>query len=167
MNPSALFLTYAAAKLEQMHGWIAADAARLDDAAFWRRPGPGLNSVGNLQLHLSGNLGQWIVGGAGGEAILRDRDGEFLAEAESVPREQLTLKLTETVAAAQAVIGRLTPERLAERIVIQGYDVTVLEAVFHATEHFSYHAGQIFLLVRLYTGADLGHYSHLGRPKIA
>jgi hypothetical protein len=38
---------------------------QLNDEQVWRRSRPGLNIIGNLILHLSGNLRQWIVAGLG------------------------------------------------------------------------------------------------------
>jgi uncharacterized damage-inducible protein DinB len=59
------------------------------------------------------------------------------------------------------VIGAVTPERLAERVVIQKYEVSVLEAIYHVVEHFSLHTGQIIFATKLLTGSDLGFYAHL------
>ena len=74
---------------------------------------------------------------------------------------KLAERLDATVREAVAVIRALTPERLAERVVIQGYDVTKLEAVLHVLEHFAQHTGQIIYATKLLTGADLGYYRHL------
>jgi hypothetical protein len=59
------------------------------------------------------------------------------------------------------VIGGLSPARLAESVTIQGYDVTVLQAVYHVVEHFSGHTGQIIFATKLLTGKDLGFHKHL------
>ena len=55
----------------------------------------------------------------------------------------------------------MTHARLAERVTIQKYDVTVLEAIFHVVEHFSHHTGQILFATKMLTGEDLGYYKHL------
>jgi hypothetical protein len=39
--------------------------------------------------------------------------------------------------------------------VIQDYDVTVLEAIYHVVEHFGMHTGQIILIAKARTGEDL------------
>ena len=36
---------------------------QLDSNQIWWRPEPELNSIGNLILHLCGNLNQWAVNG--------------------------------------------------------------------------------------------------------
>ena len=61
---------------------------RLTDEQVWWRASEHSNSVGNLLLHLEGNLRQWVVCGAGGREDLRERDREF-AERRVVPREDL------------------------------------------------------------------------------
>src|SRR5688572_29652587 len=47
--------------------------------ALWRRANADSNSIGNLLLHLSGNVRQWIVSGVGGAPDLRRRSAEFEA----------------------------------------------------------------------------------------
>ena len=129
----------------------------LSDEQAWWRAGESSNSVGNLLLHLEGNLRQWVVGGVGGAPDRRARAREFDARA-SVPLARLLDALRATVAEADDALGRLDPALLLERRRIQGHDVTVLAAVFHAVEHFSMHTGQIILLTKLLTGRDLAFY---------
>ena len=46
---------------------------------IWWRPNQQSNSVGNLILHLCGNMKQWIVSSIGSGRFERDRDAEFSA----------------------------------------------------------------------------------------
>ncbi|HEX8721566.1 MAG TPA: DinB family protein [Pyrinomonadaceae bacterium] len=130
---------------------------RLTDAQVWWRASESSNSVGNLILHLEGNLRQWVVCGAGGREDVRARDREF-AERRQLPRDGLLAALRAAVAEADGVLARLDPAALLERRRVQGLDVTLLAAVFHAVEHFSTHTGQIVLLTKMLTGADLAFY---------
>lgn len=130
---------------------------RLTDEQVWWRAGEGSNSVGNLLLHLEGNARQWLVAGVGGAPDRRTRDREF-GERAPLPSARLLEALRATLAEADAVLARLDPSALLERRHIQGRDVTVLGAVFHAVEHFSMHAGQIILLTKMLTGGDLAFY---------
>jgi uncharacterized damage-inducible protein DinB len=130
---------------------------RLTDEQVWWRAGEHANSVGNLLLHLAGNLRQWVVCGAGGREDLRERDREF-AERRLVPRAELLAGLRAAVEEADEVLARLDPAALPETRRIQGLDVTLLAAVFHAVEHFSMHTGQIAYIAKLRTGRDLGFY---------
>src|SRR3954451_4172961 len=72
-----LFLAHSANKLQQMSGHIESCLDRLSDDQIWSRGAPHENSIGNLILHLCGNVRQWIGSGVGGESDIRDRDSEF------------------------------------------------------------------------------------------
>jgi uncharacterized damage-inducible protein DinB len=109
-------------------------------------------------LHLCGNVRQWIVSGIGGAPDARDRDAEFAARGEAGIAD-LKRRLRDTMIAASAVLRDLPEERLAERVTIQNYDATLLEAIYHVVEHFSMHTGQIVFATKMLTGADLGFYS--------
>lgn len=130
---------------------------RLSDEQIWWRPNEESNSIGNLVLHLCGNARQWIVSGVGGAADARVRDAEF-AQRELIPAVELLTLLRTTVSDVAAVLENLPPETLLEQRTIQGSNVDTLEAIFHVTEHFSMHAGQIFLLTKLLTATDLRFY---------
>ena len=130
---------------------------RLDDEQVWWRAGEHANSVGNLLLHLEGNLRQWVVCGAGGREDARERDREF-AERRQLSRVELLTRLRATVEEADDVLARLEPSALLETRRVQGLDVTLLAAVFHAVEHFSMHTGQVILLTKMLAGGDLNFY---------
>jgi uncharacterized damage-inducible protein DinB len=127
---------------------------------IWARGGGNENAIGNLVLHLCGNVRQWIVSGVGGRPDLRERDAEFAA-GEGLSGGELAARLRSTVGEAGAVLAGLPEGRLGEPVIIQGYPVTVLEAIFHVVEHFSMHTGQILFASKQLTGADLGFYRHL------
>jgi uncharacterized damage-inducible protein DinB len=120
----------------------------------WWRPNEASNSVGNLALHLSGNVRQWIISGLGRAPDARQRDREF-SERAPVPRRVLVSRLRKTVEEACRVLSKLSPEDLARVHTIQKFRVTGMEAAFHVAEHFSHHAGQIILLTKMLTGSDV------------
>ena len=128
---------------------------------LWWRPNEDSNSVGNLLLHLNGNLRQWIVAGVGGEAYARRRAEEFAAR-EGQPAAELLAALERTLADIDRILSGLTAERLAERCAIQGRDLTVLDAVFHVTEHFAYHLGQIILVSKMFAPGEIHFYEDAG-----
>lgn len=130
---------------------------QLSEDDLWWRPNEASNSVGNLLLHLSGNLRQWIVSGVGGAADERRRQEEFDTR-ERIPRDVLMDRLTRTVEEAVAALSALPTERLLDSVTIQGRTVSVLEAIYHAVEHFSMHTGQIMYIVKLRSGRDLRFY---------
>jgi uncharacterized damage-inducible protein DinB len=127
---------------------------RLSPEQIWWRPNEASNSVGNLVLHLTGNVRQWIISGLGGAPDVRQRDLEF-SERDRVARRVLVSRLRETVEEASSVLTKLPPNDLARIYTIQKFQVTGLAAAFHGAEHFSHHAGQIILLTKILTGKDL------------
>lgn len=157
-----VFADFSARKLEQLAGRIEDCLKRLDDSQIWLRSHDNGNSVGNLVLHLCGNVRQWIGHGAGGLADVRQRDDEFEARG-GIAGAELAARLRDAVRPAAGIIRGLTAERLGERVTIQNYEATVLEAVYHVVEHFGQHTGQIMFATKLLTGADLGYYGHLRR----
>lgn len=127
---------------------------------LWRKPNDHLNSVGNLILHLCGNVTQYIISGLGGLPDYRNRDAEF-QESGHVDKKELEMKLVAVVDRAKAHIMQVSMEKYLREREIQGFKLTGLGAVLHAVEHFSYHTGQIALLVKLKTNQDLGFYDHV------
>ena len=131
---------------------IEGSVAPLTDAQVWWRPNDASNSIGNLILHLSGNVRQWIVGGVGQRPNERNRQQEF-DQREPIPKEQLLDRLRTVLNEADAVLASLTEGGLTERREIQGHDTTVLKAIYHVVEHFSTHTGQILWIVKSQLGA--------------
>jgi uncharacterized damage-inducible protein DinB len=155
-----IFLKFSADKLEQLHGRIQDCLTRLTPEQIWTRNSDNENAIGNLVLHLSGNVRQWIGSGVAGLPDHRERDAEFDARGGKA-REELAELINTRVVEAVGVIRELPPTRLAEHITNQGYQVTVLESIAHVVEHFSMHTGQIILLTKMLTGVDLGYYQYL------
>jgi uncharacterized damage-inducible protein DinB len=130
---------------------------KLTDEQIWWRANEESNSIGNLILHLCGNARQWIICGVGAQPDNRDRDSEF-AQRDIISRDELLTLLRTTLREVDNTLRDLDPSLLLEHRKIQGNDVEILEAIFHVTEHFSMHAGQIFLLTKLLSASDLGFY---------
>ena len=158
------FLTFSADKLTQLSGRIQDCLGRLSSEQIWTRGNDNENSVGNLVLHLCGNVGQWIGSGVGGKPDTRQRAGEFAARGNVQPAE-LSERLDKAVSEAAGIIRNVPHSRLSEKLTIQKYDVTLMEAIYHVVEHFSQHTGQIIFATKLLTGQDLGYYKHLNQPK--
>ncbi|HKO60963.1 MAG TPA: DinB family protein [Pyrinomonadaceae bacterium] len=129
----------------------------LSDEQIWWRPNQESNSIGNLLLHLCGNARQWIVCGLGGEEDFRQRQLEF-DERRLISREELLTRTKSTLKTVDATLAQFDEARLLETFQIQGSTVTALEAIFHVTEHFSMHTGQIILLTKMMRETDLSFY---------
>jgi len=130
---------------------------QLNDEQIWWRANEESNSVGNLVLHLCGNARQWIVCGLGSAPDTRTRDAEF-AQRDTIARSELLQLLRSTLADVESVLRNLPPSTLLQKRTIQGSEVEVLEAIFHVTEHFSMHTGQIIMLTKILTATDLRFY---------
>lgn len=162
MQLERVFVETVDRKLAQMRDRIGVCLDKLNAEQVWLRGGENENAIGNLALHLSGNVRQWIGHAVGGKPDVRVRDREFQARGGSEPAE-LKERLDAAVNDALAVIRALDAEGLARIVHVQGYSITAMEAVLHVTEHFSQHAGQIILLTKHATGEDLGFYRHLSK----
>lgn len=136
---------------------LVAVLRQLHDEDIWWRGNEASNSIGNLVLHLCGNVRQWIVSSIGGAADVRDRPSEF-ARRDGLSRDELVTLLEGTIADVDAALARVTLAQLDERRTIQGIDTTVMSAIYHVVEHFSGHVGQIVMLAKLRLGKDLGFW---------
>ena len=130
---------------------------KLTDEQIWWRANEESNSIGNLILHLCGNARQWIICGVGGQPDNRNRDSEF-EQRDVIARSELVSLLRSTLSEVETTLHALDPSVLLEDRKIQGNDVKLLEAIFHVTEHFSMHTGQIIMLTKMMTAADLRFY---------
>jgi len=129
----------------------------LTDEDIWWRPAENANSAGNLVLHLTGNVNQWINSGLGDRPDNRNRDAEF-SERGPVPRTELVARISAAVCDAAETLSKLDPQRIMEVRHIQVYDVTCLDAVSHVVEHFSQHLGQLIYITKLRNKVDLKFY---------
>ncbi len=130
---------------------------KLSDEEVWWRANPESNSIGNLLLHLAGNVRQWIVSGIGGASDARVRQQEF-DERAVIPRAELLALVRQALSEVDDTLASLDPSLLLEERRIQGNDVVMLEAIFHVVEHFSMHTGQIILLTKMFKSTDLEFY---------
>ena len=127
----------------------------LSEKEIWWRPHRTSNSIGNLVLHLEGNLRQWVIAGLGAGLDRRDRDREF-SERGPIPKRELLSRLRRTVSGASRVLQTLSARDLKRRYSIQGFRVTGLKALCHAIEHFAHHSGQIIYATKLKVRYDVG-----------
>jgi uncharacterized damage-inducible protein DinB len=151
---AALFLDYSCKKLDAMTDNLRICLSKLTDAQVWERHGAHENAVGNLVLHLCGNMRQWIMHGVGGAKDIRLRDAEFSAM-DGLSSTELMEKFAATVSEANRIIASVPAERLVERITPQGRDVSVLDAIYQVVGHVQQHVGQIILLTKQMTAKDL------------
>ena len=126
--------------------------AQLTDEQVWNRPADDMNSIGNLLLHLAGNVRQWIVSGAGDRPDTRDRPAEF-AQRQVTPQGELLENLRAAVQEASDVLANIGSTALLEGVRVQGFEVSRMHAVVHSTTHFQGHVQEIICLTRQQLGA--------------
>lgn len=126
---------------------------QLDEGQVWWRPEPGMNSIGNLLLHLAGNVRQWIVAGVGDLEDTRQRHQEF-AERDELPKGELLQSLVAVLAEAKRTMEAASEADLLTETRIQGHDVTKLGAIWHSVTHFQGHVQEIIGMTRQQLGDD-------------
>jgi hypothetical protein len=129
---------------------------------IWWRPNEASNSIGNLLLHLNGNVRQWLVTSFNHSEDKRNRPAEFAAQEGSTAKELLD-RLGATLDEAAQVLERLTPAELLSNYEVQGYHANGVYVVYHVIEHFGIHYGQIAYITKYLSGKDLGFYKELGQ----
>jgi uncharacterized damage-inducible protein DinB len=127
---------------------------QLSEEDLWWRASDAENSAGNLLLHLSGNIRQWIISGLGDAPDARRRQEEF-DERGPIPKAEVLRLFESTVLEADAVLRQFDGKRLAEVRRFQRWDHTCLYAVSHVVEHVAQHMGQIIFITKLRTKRDL------------
>ena len=126
-------------------------AAQLTDDQVWWRPSDTMNSIANLQLHLAGNLRQWIVSGVGGAPDVRERQQEF-DQRDTPGKEMLFQQLEATVADVTRTIADVSAAELSRVRTVQRNAVTGLRAIFHAAAHLRGHTQEIVHMTRCQLG---------------
>ena len=146
-----LFLDYShgqfARELERVHLCLN----QIDDSEVWWHPAEACNCIGNIIVHLCGNIGQWMNSIGNGRPDTRDRHNEFVDRPE-LTKADLLARLDETVEVALATIRTMDAARLTESLVIQDFDVTVLSAIYETERHFAEHVGQIAFIAKMLRG---------------
>jgi len=130
---------------------------QLTDNEVWYRPNRETVSVGNLILHLCGNVRQWILTGLGNATDRRERQAEFDTTG-PLPKEKLLADLDALMVEVSNLLDQLTQEDLLTIRKVQGFEYTGLGILIHVVEHFSYHVGQITYFVKSSKNIDLGYY---------
>ncbi len=129
----------------------------LDEKDLWKKPNNVSNSVGNLLLHLSGNIRQYIIASLGGNPDTRSRDKEFVTSG-GITKMELLRSFTSVVAESKKIISLTTADELLRFRDVQGFTLSGIGVVLHVVEHLSYHTGQIAFWTKLLKESDLGFY---------
>jgi uncharacterized damage-inducible protein DinB len=165
MDDLALLVrTEAVRRLRESHERIHKCVGLLSEQQVWQRPNEHVVSVGNLVLHLCGNIGQYINSTLGGRPDHRKRDDEFSAGDDAhanaaISKKELLERFDAVLTYAFDVIKGLSEQQLRQVWSVQGFRESGLGIVMHVVEHASYHTGQISLHAKLRLNVDLGYYA--------
>lgn len=155
---AAEFVSQACYRMDESTRMLRTALEELDEADVWKRPNASSNSIGNLLLHLCGNIRQYAISALGSTEDLRERDAEFAARG-GLDKATLLEKLLATVDEAQATIRNADAANLLRVRSVQGFRLSGLGIVLHVVEHYSYHTGQIAFWTKLLKDKDLGFYA--------
>jgi uncharacterized damage-inducible protein DinB len=144
-------------RMDESTRMIKKSLENVTDNEIWQKPNDSLNSIGNLILHLCGNMTQYIISSLGEMEDKRNRDAEFQTK-DGLTKDESIKKLENTVDDAKRVIFDAKPEQLVKIRSVQGFSFSGVGVIMHAVEHFSYHTGQIAFWVKLLRDKDLGFY---------
>src|SRR4051812_43423806 len=115
------FLSFSRQKMiGEMWPRLCSSLNGLSDEQIWWRPNEASNSIGNLLLHLNGNVREWLLHVLGGFKNVRDRSSVF-NERRTIPASELIATLDATLREVDALLQRLTPQDLLARHDIQVY----------------------------------------------
>jgi len=159
-NLTEEFIEQSLIKIDEYTGKIEQCLEELTEEEIWLQPNDSSNSVGNLMLHLNGNITQYIVSSLGSREDMRERDKEFNTR-EGYDKNELRRMLSSLISEIKSIINNLTNEDLLKVRSVQGFELSGLAIVLHVVEHYSYHTGQIVFWTKLLKNKDLGFYKNL------
>ena len=124
---------------------------QLGTGDLWWTPRDGCNPIGVIIQHLLGNLRQWAISGIGGEPDVRDRPAEFRVEGR-VEKGELQTQFNRLLDRVAAVYSNVGDSEILDGKRIQGFDTTVLDAIYDTMCHLKLHTGQVLYLTRMRLG---------------
>lgn len=144
-------------RMDESIRMITKSLGLLSEEDLWKRPNGASNSVGNLLLHLRGNITQYAIAGLTGTDDQREREEEFNTRG-GYGKTELLQMLCDTVAQAKQSIRQCPLEELLRLRQVQGFGLSGTGIILHVVEHLSYHTGQIAFWTKLLKDRPLGFY---------
>ena len=151
------FIDNAIYRLDESTRMIRKSTALLHEEDLWKKPNTASNSIGNLILHLCGNMHQYIVAGIGNTEDIRVRDKEF-SDRPDYNIDQILEVLEQKLKQVKRIIRNCSSEELLLERAVQGFELSGIGIILHVVEHYSYHTGQIAFWIKLLKEQDLGFY---------
>ena len=157
-----VFLRFSHHKLlEQYWPRLRKAVEPLSDEQIWWRPNEASNSIGNLILHLNGNVWQWLVASFNRLEDSRDRPAEFNATGD-LSAADLLAGLAGHRRSGQGV-GRHYARGIAGDVDIQGYTVSGTGGRLPSGRALRAALRPDLYITKMQEGRDLGFYRELGK----
>lgn len=151
------FIKNSCYRMDESLRMIKISLEKITEEELWKRPNGSLSSIGNLMLHLCGNMKQYGISSLKGIEDTRNRNLEFSIKG-SFNKKELMVKLEKTVYEVKICFQNISKQRLLTRKKVQGYEFSGIGNIIHLVEHLSYHTGQIAFWVKQLKNEDLGFY---------
>jgi uncharacterized damage-inducible protein DinB len=121
----------------------------LSEEQVWTKPYPYGNSIGNLVLHLTGNLNYYFGTEMGGTGYVRNRPLEF-AETSRIAKDELLKRFDEAIAIVAAVLLKQSESDWGAAYSAKGMEEIGdrFRAFLHLAGHIYHHTGQMMYLVK-------------------
>ena len=121
----------------------------LTDEQIWWRANPASNSIGNLLLHLTGNLNYYFGTEMGGTGYVRNRPLEF-AETSRIPKDELLKHFDEAIAVVANVLLKQSESDWGAAYSAKGMEEIGdrFSTFLHCAGHIYHHTGQMMYLVK-------------------
>lgn len=147
----------ACSRIDENTRMVSKCFSSLKESDIWEKPNEASNSMGNLVVHLCGNITQYILASLGEQPDTRNRDLEF-SISEGYNKEELLKMLTVVTQKAKEVILAASDTQLLHIRNVQGFELSGVGITLHVVEHYSYHTGQIAYWTKIVNKKDLGFY---------
>ncbi len=131
---------------------------------IWYAPNKNVNSVGNIVLHLCGNIRQYIISTFTSQEDNRKRSLEF-SQHKSHNKEELKQKISETILESAEIVSGLNLLSFKKEFEVQGFKELGVNIIVHVIEHTSYHTGQITTICKWLEDVDTKYYAGLDLDK--
>jgi uncharacterized damage-inducible protein DinB len=142
----------------ELHAEIERALEELPPEAMDWTPGPDMNSLSVLVVHLSGAERYWVGDVVNGDSSNRNRDAEFQVKglgAAQLKQQLKELESYEKTAFAAMDASELEEQRISPR---DGRQYAVAWALTHALEHTAIHVGHIQILIQLWKQKEPGQW---------
>ncbi len=117
------FIEQSIYRIEENTKRIEKCLCEITEAETWVFTNDNSNSIGNLILHLCGNIRQYVISAIGKTKDTRERSKEFSTKTGHT-KSALLNKLTSTVAEATGIIKNINANRLIKIYSVQGFNLS-------------------------------------------